>query len=474
MADVITTAPTLSAPPSLTPAERAELGKAARREVPRASHAEWDPAPDRDPIGLLESQAVTRVPELVPLRHGRMAASEFAFYRGAALVMAADLARTTPTTLRVQLCGDAHLVNFGGFASPEREMVFDLNDFDETLPGPFEWDVKRLAASLEVACRSRNLTEAETSSIILAAIKSYREAIRRFGTMRRIDVWYTHLDANAIVERWGSAVGGRVLDRFRKTVQKAESKDHLKAKAKLTEVVDGELRFRSDPPLLVPAEDTIPADEHARLFEVVRRSLQSYRRTLNGDRRHLLDQYRFVHLARKVVGVGSVGTRCWLALLVGRDLDDPLFIQVKEAEASVLERYLGGSQYGNHGQRVVEGQRLMQASSDIMLGWERTTGVDDREHDYYFRQLWDWKASADVATMEPPGMLLYGELCGWTLARGHARSGDPIAIGAYLGSSTSFDRALREFARTYADQNTLDHQALVDAIASGRVKAEEG
>jgi uncharacterized protein (DUF2252 family) len=464
------TAPGTSAPP--TPEERATAGKAVRQQVPRTSHGEWEAAPGRDPIGLLESQAATRVPELVPLRYGRMAASEFAFYRGAALVCAADLSYSATTPLHVQLCGDAHLANFGGFASPERSMLFDLNDFDETQPGPFDWDVKRLAASLEVASRSRNFTQDIATAVVMASVRSYREAMRTFAGMRRIDIWYTHLDADALFKRWGSDMGNRVLERFRKGVQKAETKDHVKAKNRLTEVVDGDLRFRSDPPLLVPSEDVIGPAEHTELIELIAASIANYRSTLNGDRRHLLDQYRFAHLARKVVGVGSVGTRCWLALMVGRDIDDPLFLQVKEAEASVLERFVGGSDYPNHGERVVEGQRLMQAASDIFLGWDHTPGIDARGHDYYFRQLWDWKASADITIMEPDVLRVYGEICGWTLARAHARSGDPIAIGSYLGGSTTFDRALGEFARMYADQNELDHHALVDAIAEGRITAQ--
>jgi uncharacterized protein (DUF2252 family) len=465
---------TLASTAGLTPDDRAALGKEARRAVPRSSHADWQPADGRDPVALLESQGTTRVSELVPLRYGRMSATPFTFYRGAALVCASDLAQSATTSLRVQLCGDAHLSNFGGFASPERTMVFDLNDFDETLPGPFEWDVKRLAASLEVAGRSRNFSEDMINSIVRGCVHTYRDAMREFAGMRAIDIWYAHLDATAVVAKWGNAVASTAMERLRKGVAKAESKDHLKAMNKLTHLVDGELRFRSDPPLLVPSEELVSAEEHARLLGLVTGTIESYRESLSDERRHLVEQYEFVHLARKVVGVGSVGTRCWLALLVGRNEQDPLFLQVKEAEASVLEGFLGESQYPNHGQRVVEGQRLMQSASDILLGWEEVgeQGLDGRPHDYYVRQLWDWKASAEVDLMEPHTLLVYGEICGWTLARAHARTGDPIAIGSYLGSGNTFDRAIREFSRTYADQNERDHQALVDAIASGRVTAE--
>jgi uncharacterized protein (DUF2252 family) len=425
-------------------------------------------------VAILEGQATTRVPELVPIRYGRMAASAFAFYRGAAAVMAADLATTPRTSLKVQLCGDAHLVNFGGFGSPERSMVFDINDFDETHPGPFEWDLKRLAASLEVAARSRQLDSDTCAEIVLESVRAYRETIREFAGMGNLDLWYARLDVDQMVQRWGRDITSTAMRNLQKAVEKAETKDRLKAKAKLTEEVDGQLRFRSDPPLLVPAEQLFPHEDHQLLFDSIREALRSYRHSLSGDRRRLLERYRFVQLARKVVGVGSVGTRCWLALLVGRDDDDPLFLQVKEAEPSVLEAHLGQSGFANHGQRVVEGQRLMQASSDILLGWERVQGLDGRVHDYYMRQLWDWKASANIETMEPATMKVYGQVCGWTLARGHARSGDAIAIGAYLGSGSVFDQAIREFAEAYADQNERDHARLVDAITKGEVQAELG
>jgi Uncharacterized protein conserved in bacteria (DUF2252) len=460
----------------LSLAERAEAGKAARAKVPRSSHGEWAPADDRpDPLALLTEQEQTRVPELLPIRHGRMAASPFAFYRGAANVLAADLAPLPRTGLNVQLCGDAHLANFGGFASPERSLVFDINDFDETHPGPFEWDVKRLAASLVVAARSRGFDEATCSKIVVGSAQSYRESMRSFATMRNLDVWYTQLGVDDIVARWGTDIGGKALANLQKAMEKAESKDRLKAKAKLTQMVDGEPRFLSDPPLLVPMEELFAGGEDGQAIAVgIHQALRSYRRTLPGDRRRLLESYQYVEGARKVVGVGSVGTRCWVVLMLGRDVDDPLFLQVKQAEASVLEPYLGKSKFANHGQRVVEGQRLMQAASDILLGWERIDGVDGVPRDYYMRQLWDWKASASVDTMEPDVLGVYGQICGWTLARGHARSGDRIAIGSYLGSGGTFDQAIARFAQQYAEQNDLDHAQLASAVASGAISAETG
>ncbi len=454
--------------------DRVAIGRAARERVSRRSHGEWAPAANRtDPVSFIEQQATTRVPDLVPLRHGRMAASAFAFYRGAALVMASDLAATPHTGLTVQLCGDAHLANFGVFNTPKRNMVFSVNDFDETLPGPFEWDVKRLAASMEIAARSRSFDDATNTLIVEQTVRSYREAMASFAATSNLDTWYVRLDMAGIQERWGTSVTAKEQAGFRKTVSKAEAKTREKALAKLTETVDGELRFKSDPPLLVAMRD-LPEGADERLRQVVVEALEEYRTTLSDDRRYLLETYRFVDLALKVVGVGSVGTRCWLALFVGRDNDDPLFLQIKEAEASVLERFLEPSEYPEHGQRVVEGQRLMQASSDIFLGWHRVAAhesIDNRAHDYYVRQLWDGKGSAPVETMSAKLMGMYGEMCGWTLARAHARSGDPIAIAAYLGNSTKFDRALTAYARTYALQNDRDHQALVDAIEAGRVPA---
>jgi uncharacterized protein (DUF2252 family) len=456
--------------------QRVARGKAARAALPRARHAEWSPSQrTQKPLDLLAEQAQTRVPELVPIRHGRMAASPFAYYRGAALPMAADLAAAAHTGLLVQLCGDAHLSNFGGFASPEREMLFDINDFDETAPGPFEWDLKRLAASLEIAARARGFDHRISRDVVTAGVRSYQQAIREFAAMSNLVVWYSRLNVVEAIQRWGGAVGKKVVEQVGRNVAKAQTKDQIKARAQLTRVVDGELRFRSDPPLLVPVNELFDEAESQQLRDTIHQAIRSYRRTLQGDRRRLLESYRFADLARKVVGVGSVGTRAWVALFVGGDDDDTLILQAKEAEASVLERFAGKSAFDNHGQRVVEGQRLMQAASDIFLGWHRVTrGADGRSHDYYFRQLWDWKLSAAVETMSPELLGVYAQLCGWTLARAHARSGDAVAIGSYLGGSDTFALALGDFAAAYADQNDADHQALVDAIADGSVAAESG
>jgi uncharacterized protein (DUF2252 family) len=459
--------------PEGTAAERAEAGRRARRLVPRSSHGEWSPdRPGRDPLAVLALQALTRHPDLVPIRHTRMAESDFAFYRGAAAVMAADLATMPRTPLTVQLCGDAHLVNFGGFASPDRALVFDVNDFDETLPGPFEWDLKRLAASLEVAARSRGCSPAQRRDIVRQASAQYRAAMAEFADMSTLALWYARLDFDGIVTRWGTTAGGQVLAVMRKTARKAATKDHLKALARLTRVVDGELQFVSDPPLLVPVEELFP-DMAAELEQSVQRALTSYRRALPGDRRHLVGQFRYLRLARKVVGVGSVGTRCWVSLSVARGESDPILLQIKEAEASVLEPFVGRSQFANHAQRVVEGQRLMQAAGDILLGWERTLGVDGVWRDYYVRQLWDWKASVDVDTMDPEVLGIYGQICAWTLARAHARSGDPIALAAYVGRGPVLDQALARFAAVYADQNEIDRAGLVTAIRTGAVPASD-
>jgi uncharacterized protein (DUF2252 family) len=456
------------------PAERAAQGKAARLATPRSSHGDWEPSADRDPLGILAAQEQTRVPELIPIRNGRMAASPFAFYRGAAAVMAADLGPTPRTHLDVQLCGDAHLMNFGGFASPERSLVFDVNDFDETLPGPFEWDVKRLAASLEVAARERGFDTKVCTRIVTSAVASYREGMREYAAMNNLDLWYTQLDIVKVAQAYSADISRKAMKNMNRNVEKAESKDRLKAAAKLTRLVDGVPEFVSNPPLLVPVRDLFSEARTAEFQDSIRGALRSYRRTLTNERRHLLETYGYIDIARKVVGVGSVGTRCYVVLLLGRDNGDPLLIQVKEAEASVLEPYLHKSTYANHGHRVVAGQKLTQAASDIFLGWERITGIDGQERDFYMRQLWDWKASADVDGMDAPTLEIYGRICGRTLARGHARSGDRIAIAAYLGSSTTFDDALARFAAAYADQNDRDHTELTEAIKDGRVDAEPG
>ncbi len=460
-----------------SPAERAASGKAARAALPREQHADWTPSRRKlYPLDLLAEQAQTRVPELVPIRHARMAASPFAYYRGAALPMAADLATAPHSGLMVQLCGDAHLSNFGGFASPERDLVFDVNDFDETLPGPFEWDLKRFAASLEVAAHGREFDSQTARRITLAGVQAYQQAIREFAGMSSLDVWYARLDVNGVIQRWGAAADPRRLKEFQRAVAKASSKDQIKARSKLTRADADGLHFISDPPLLVPVNELYSDLMEAQGTEDwIRQTIRSYRRTLQGDRRHLLESYRFADLARKVVGVGSVGTRAWVALFVGGANDDTLILQVKEAEASVLERFVGKSAYNNEGQRVVEGQRMMQAASDIFLGWHRISqGVDGRPHDYYVRQLWDRKVSANVDIMLPDGLGIYAQLCGWTLARAHARSGDRIAIASYMGRSDALPQALARFASAYADQTERDHQTLEKAIADGTVAAHEG
>jgi uncharacterized protein (DUF2252 family) len=461
----------------LTPAERAARGKAARAAVPRTSHAAFEPGPDRpDPIALLEEQAATRVPELVPVRWGRMLVSPFTYYRGAALPMASDLATTRVSGLAVQACGDAHLSNFGIFGSAERRLVFDVNDFDETAPGPWEWDVKRLAASLEVAGRENGFTAKQRRDIVTAAVAGYRLAIRGFAVMTNLQVWYAHVDVDQLRADLDAQLSARQRKQLDLSIAKARTRDSMKEVAKLTRVTGGRLRIISDPPLLVPMTELIPADQDQAAFTAQLGSLiAQYRRTLETDRRFLLEQFEVRDMARKVVGVGSVGTRCWIILMLGRDVSDPLFLQVKEAEESVLCRFVGASKYANQGQRVVAGQRLMQATSDIFLGWQRTqAGLDGRTRDFYVRQLRDWKFSLDVSTMIPAGLRAYGQVCGWTLARAHARSGDRIAIAAYLGNSDVFDRAIAQFATAYADQNERDHQALVDAAATGRITAEHG
>ncbi len=462
----------------LSPTERAARGKAARSEVPRASHAEWEPSSARpDPIGQLEQQAKTRVQELVPIRYGRMLVSPFTFYRGAALIMASDLAATPRSGVNTQLCGDAHLSNFGIFGTPERSMMFDVNDFDETHPGPWEWDVKRLAVSLVAAGRDRGFSAKQRSAAVLTAVAAYRTAMREFAAKTNLEVWYAHLDVEKTVAQYAGEFSAAQVAKTDAAIAKARTKDSMQAFAKLTHLVDGEPRIISDPPLIVPVEDLFKGRDWQDLEQELRALFRDYRRTLTTDRRRLLEQYDLAHIARKVVGVGSVGTRAWIALYLGRDQSDPLFLQVKEAEASVLEAFLGRSEFSNSGQRVVAGQRLMQSASDMFLGWKRVTAdssLDGRQHDYYVRQLHDWKGSADIETMKPGAMVVYGRLCAWTLARAHARSGDRIAIASYLGAGDVFDRAIATFSEAYADQNDRDFAALVAAVKSGRIEAQTG
>jgi uncharacterized protein (DUF2252 family) len=465
--------------------ERASKGKGNRKKTPVASHTGWNPAADRpDPVALLEEQNKTREQDLVPVRHGRMLVSPFTFYRGAAKIMAADLKDTPRAGLRVQLCGDAHLSNFGVFASPERNLLFDLNDFDETLPGPFEYDVKRMAASFTIAARNNAFTKEETREATLTAVRAYREAMAQFAQMRTLDVWYARLAEAQLMEAIDLAVAsqkGKALKKAaqgmektaRQNVAKAHTRDSLQALSKLGERVDGKYRIVSQPPIVIPVRELADAygmsgDEVA---HAIREQFRSYRATLPDDRRHLLEQFEVIDVARKVVGVGSVGTRAFIALLQGRDQQDPLFLQVKEATKSVLEDHLPKSKFKQPGERVVRGQRMMQAASDIFLGW--TKGVQDNRY-LYWRQLRDMKGSAVVEAMQPPGMTFYADACGWTLARAHARSGDPIAIASYLGKSDKFDLSITDFSDRYADQNELDYQAFAEAVRSGRLEATEG
>ena len=482
--------------------ERKAKGLEARDRTPLSSHTKWRPAADRpDPVALLEEQNRTREPDLVPVRHGRMMVSPFTFYRGAAKIMATDLKDTPVAGLEAQLCGDAHLSNFGAFASPERILLFDLNDFDETLPGPFEYDVKRMAASFTIAGRNNRFSKADIRAATLASVTAYREAMAEFAQMRTMDIWYAHLDEHELI----SGIRGLVTDaaseakgakkekqrkkekkdqmeekqakqaekRAVQAVEKAHTRDSLQALSKLGELVDGRYRIVSQPPIVVPLRDLaatygLSAGEAER---GIHERFRNYRGTLQDDRRHLLEQFQIVDAARKVVGVGSVGTRAFIVLLEGRDAQDPLFLQIKEATASVLEPYVRKSRYRQHGERVVQGQRMMQAASDIYLGW--TKGLDESRH-FYWRQLRDMKGSAIVEAMTPFALTFYARTCGWTLARAHARSGDPVATAEYLGDSAEFDNSITDFSERYADQNERDYQEFVVAIKAGRLEALEG
>jgi uncharacterized protein (DUF2252 family) len=475
--------------------DRRARGMEARDRAPLSSHAGWTPATDRpDPVALLEEQDATRETDLVPVRHGRMMVSPFTFYRGGAKIMAADLASTPTAGLDVQLCGDAHLSNFGAFASPERRLLFDLNDFDETLPGPFEYDVKRLAASFTIAAHNNGFGRADTKAATLASVRAYREALADFAAMGTLAVWYAHLDEKELLKGIRSAAAraekaerakkgkkakqeAKAIKHAEKTaeknVAKARTRDSMQALSKLGEVVDGQYRIVSQPPIVVPMRELEGTYGLSReeLERVLREQFRAYRATLRDDQRQLLERFQLVDMARKVVGVGSVGTRAFIGLLQGRDQQDPLFLQVKEATASVLEDHLPKSRYKQHGERVVYGQRMMQAASDIFLGWTR--GVQANRY-YYWRQLRDMKGSAEVESMVPEGLTFYAGLCGWTLARAHARSGDPIAISEYLGEDDQFDRSVTDFAERYADQTEQDYQEFVKAIRSGRLQALEG
>jgi uncharacterized protein (DUF2252 family) len=446
-----------------------ERGRAARVAAPRRSHAEFAPAANRsDPVDVLERQSRTRVPELVPIRYGRMLASPFAFYRGAAAIMAEDLATTPQSGLHAQCCGDAHLSNFGVFASPDRRLVFDLNDFDETLPGPWEWDVKRLAASILIAAQGNAFSARAQRAAVLGCVGAYRTAMTQFAAMGNLAVWYARVEADTLLEQYGDQFKARQVRRTKKALAKARTKDSMSALAKLTHVVDGELRIVDQSPLVVPLDVFAQGGRRRQLLDELRRLLGVYRESLPAERQVLLDQFRIADFARKVVGVGSVGTEAWIVLLLGPVDDEPLFLQIKEAQPSVLEEHVGASAFANHGERVVVGQRMMQASSDIFLGWLRS------DRDYYGRQLRDWKGSAEIEQMRPEGLTGYGRICGATLARAHARTGDRVAIAAYLGSGDRFDRAILAFSEAYAEQNERDYQALRTAADSGRVAARTG
>ena len=464
----------------LTVDQRVARGRAARAEVPRSAHGRWAPAPDRpDPIALLEEQAASRVPQLVPIRYGRMLVSPFTFYRGAALIMASDLAATPVSGVTVQLCGDAHLSNFGLFGTPERQMIFDINDFDETLPGPWEWDVKRLAASFEIMGRDRGFSPADRRAIVMAGAAEYRDRMRQAAGMGALDAWYDHLEAGMLLKLVRQEVRVKRVTKaearaFERDVTKAHARDNTRVFTKRAAEVDGELRIVADPPLIIPIEDIItPGSEWEDPAPLIKKLLSTYRRTLSAHH-HPLEEYRYVHTAYKMVGVGSVGTRCYIMLMLGRDHNDPLFLQVKEAQASVLERLASKSTYSHHGQRVVAGQRLMQAATDIFLGWIRIKGLDGATRDYYVRQFHDWKGSADIDNMLVPGATVYARICAATLARAHARWGDRIAIASYLGKGDAFDRAIADFSAAYADQNDKDYQAFAAAVKSGRLTAQTG
>jgi uncharacterized protein (DUF2252 family) len=463
--------------PRLTPEQRAATGLAAREALPREQLAELVTAPDRPSVvEIMRQQASNRVPDLIPIRHARMAVTPFTFFRGAALPMAMDISRTPSSGLRVQLCGDAHLSNFGAFGSAERRLLFDLNDFDETYPGPWEWDLKRLTASLAVAGRANDFPAEKRAKIIRDCVRRYRDAMKQFGASRTLDVWYTHLDVDEVRTLFADQLTAKQDKKLGAQAAKARSRTSLKAFSKLAETVDGQVRIRSDPPLIVPARVLEPGVEHGQLETWVRDWIRQYSETLTSDRAVLIHRFEFLDVARKVVGVGSVGTRCWILLMQGRDADDPLFLQVKEAQQSVLAPYVPPEMVGdfpvdNQGERVVSGQRLMQAAGDIFLGWLRAEGFDGQHRDFYGRQLRDMKGSAEVETQSASAMRSYGNLCGWVLARAHARSGDPIAIASYLGDDDVVPQALIEFSEKYADQTERDHAALVEGIRSGELEA---
>ncbi len=455
---------------------RVELGKSARKALPLEAHAELVlPSTRPDPVDLLVEQGVSRVQELLPIRYGRMSATPFTFYRGAALVMAVDLGNGPDTGLYTQICGDAHLANFGVFASPERRMLFDINDFDETARGPFEWDVKRLAASLEIAGRSNGFSRKVRRRIVVDCVREYRETMLGFADMGNLEVWYARIDMDESIARVKEHLPERGRRWAEEAMTKARTRTSAQAVVKMTTVVDGQLRLRHQPPLIETIEELLPDRTRDEFSEQMRTMVREYRATLASDRRHLLEQYEVIDMARKVVGVGSVGTRCWVLLLRGLDSGDPLMLQAKEAGPSVIHKAkVVGRRKANNGERVVHGQRLMQAASDIFLGWKRQDGYDGVSRDFYLRQLRDWKLSFPAELMQPAGMTEYAKLCAWTLARAHARAGDRVAMAAYLGKKDHFEEAIADFSVAYADRNEADHALLAAAIASGRLEAVTG
>ena len=457
----------------LTPKERRKLGRERRSVVTRSELGSWsEPADRRDPVSLLEEGAKSRVPELVPIRHGRMLVSPVTFFRGTAEIMAADLATHPSTGIETQLCGDAHLSNFGAFAAPDRSLVFDCNDFDETIRGPWEWDVKRLATSFEIAGRDSGFDEGQRRDAARSAVRQYRDTMAELAEITNLELWYRRFDLDEAISKFGKALDSEVRERIKHGRKKAQAKDRFRALQKLTEHRDGKLRIVSQPPLITPIEEIAGDHSAEEITAFINQLLKLYARSVGDAERTLLDGYTYVHAARKVVGVGSVGTRCWIVLLAGRDEDDPLFLQVKEAEASALAPYVARSRYRHEGRRVVEGQRIMQAAGDTLLGWVTAQGTDGKQREFYLRQLWDGKASANIGLMKPNLLCDYGRLCGSTLARAHARGGDRIAISGFLGSSDRFVEAMATFAANYADQNERDFAAFERAVETGRLEAE--
>ena len=465
--------PGILAPPHevFTPDEWRAKGRERRSSVSRSSHAQWAPPADRpDPVAVLEEQARTRVPDLIPIRYGRMIASPFSYFRGAAAPMAWDLAHTPTTDIRVQACGDAHLLNFGMYAAPDRQLVFDVNDFDETLPAPFEWDVKRLAASFAVAARDHGYKDRDAHTAARLTVRSYRTRMARYAAMRFFDVWYSRIDIDEVSRLFDVLQPKAAVRRRHRDIAQARRRTSQRAFLKMCDEVQGQYRIRPAYPVII----RFPVERYPGVVDELRSAIAQYRQTLEADRREVLRRHYFGDFARKVVGVGSVGTEAFVVLLIGDRADEPLFLQIKEAQASVLSPYLGASRYANQGERVVAGQRLMQAASDTFLGWQRTTGLDGEYRDFYVRQLRDWKFSFPIEAMVPEGLRMYAAVCGGTLARAHSRSGDRIAIASYLGNSDVFDNAIADFASAYADQNERDYNALGEAAASGRVTAERG